>query len=141
MSDRGRALAPLARARAMCLVTFRRSGAPVGTVVWPVVLDATVYVVTPPGSGKLKRLRREPRVTMTPCTQWGRATGATWAGTARIVSGEEAARARRALRTRYRLVFSLLMLVNRLRRHGGEVVVAITPTGPDDTGSRGRVVV
>ena len=56
----------LADARFIDLVTFRRSGAPVGTPVLFVQDGARLLVRTAAGTGKLKRLAHTPDVELTP---------------------------------------------------------------------------
>jgi uncharacterized protein len=57
------------------LTTFRRSGEPVHTPVWFARLDGYLYVTTDPESGKMKRIRNNERVVLTPCTYWNVPTG------------------------------------------------------------------
>ena len=71
------------------LVTFRRSGEPVPTPVWFGLRGGRAYVRTLIDAGKVKRLRREPRVLLAPCTVRGTPTGPVAEGIARILGGEE----------------------------------------------------
>jgi len=52
--------------RYMRLTTFRRSGKAVPTTVWFAFVDGKAYVFTSANSGKAKRIRNNPRVTLTP---------------------------------------------------------------------------
>jgi hypothetical protein len=65
----------LARHRHTLVVTFRRDGAPVATPVWAAVAEGRVYVRAERSSGKVKRLRRDPRALLAPCTTQGRHLG------------------------------------------------------------------
>jgi hypothetical protein len=85
----------------MSLITYRRDGSPVATVVWFVVENKTLYVRTFAGMGKMKRLRRELRVQIAPCGPDERLAGAYCDGTARIVTGDEAERAYKLLNRKY----------------------------------------
>ena len=87
--------------RNVLLTTYRRDGTPVGTPVHIAVVGDIAYVRTFDPSGKLKRLRRNPDVEIAPCTVRGRATGLGMRATARILDGEESARAARALAGKY----------------------------------------
>ena len=60
------ALALLEGHRYMRLTTFRRSGKAVPTTVWFALVDGRAYVFTSANSGKAKRIRNNPRVTLTP---------------------------------------------------------------------------
>ena len=52
--------------RYMRMTTFRRSGKAVPTTVWFALVDGKVYVFTSANSGKAKRIRNYPSVTLTP---------------------------------------------------------------------------
>jgi PPOX class probable F420-dependent enzyme len=59
------------------LETFRKNGVSMKTPVWFVQESETIYVQTMANSGKVKRIRNNGRVTITPCKMDGRPTG-TW---------------------------------------------------------------
>ena len=83
------------RHRYLSLATFRISGAEVRTPVWFTTLNGKLYVFTAGDSGKVKRLRRSPRVRIAPCTMRGDVQGGWRDTTARIIAtpppGAEAA--------------------------------------------------
>jgi len=60
------ALAELARERYVSLATFRRNGAEVRTPIWFAVVDQRLWMMTGGDSGKVKRLRNDPRVRVAP---------------------------------------------------------------------------
>lgn len=62
----------LADERFISLTTFRRSGRPVHTPVWVSRDGEALVVLTPAGSGKVKRLRHNPRVEIRPCGRFGK---------------------------------------------------------------------
>jgi PPOX class probable F420-dependent enzyme len=110
----------LAEEKYMLFTTFRRDGRAVATPVWVVGLPGgELGFSTGSGSGKAKRLRHTPRVTVQACDRSGSTThGETHTATARLVSGEELARIRTAVRAKYgamALLTSLFPLVARLR--------------------------
>ncbi len=87
------------------LTTLRRGGEAVVTPVWFVVLDGLLYVRTGAASGKVKRIRNNPRVLLAPATVRGRPVGSNTGARARVLGPEEAglaATAIRLLRRRYR---------------------------------------
>ena len=92
------------------LTTFRRSGDAVPTTLWFALVDGRLYATTPPDSGKMKRIRNDPRVILTPCNAWGRPRGESVEGVARAVDGAAPERAESALREKYRLGLALLHL-------------------------------
>jgi len=117
----------LVRARAVMLTTFRRSGEGVGTTVWLAVEEGRILVTTTPTSGKVKRIRNDGRVTVAPCTQFGRVTGAAEEARARLMTPEETETALAAIRQRYGLLDRFFSLVNRLQGETEEIGIEITP--------------
>jgi len=94
--------------RSYCLVvSFRRNGHPVLTPVWFGVVADRLYFRTDAETGKVKRIRRNPRVRLAPCTARGRPLAAPIEGIARIVSGSDALAAEQALDENYGLGRSL----------------------------------
>ena len=84
------------------VVTYRRNGVPVATPVWFGMAEGRLYFRSLEDSVKLKRIARDGRVLVAPCTARGRPVGAPVAGRARLLeAGEEAARAERAIQANY----------------------------------------
>jgi uncharacterized protein len=124
------AATPLTEARFIDLVTFRRSGEPVGTPVLFVPDGDRLLVRTATRAGKLKRLAHTTRVELTPCDQRGRHIGRTVAGEARVLGPEAVGPALARLHRRYRIAGPLFSLVRRLRRQPDviiEVCLAVAP--------------
>jgi uncharacterized protein len=91
----------LRRASYIDLVTYRKSGARVHTPVWFAEQDGRLYVMTRSDSGKLKRIRNNPRVEVAPSTIRGRRTGSPIPAIAQVAADAEAAR--RLIRKKYLL--------------------------------------
>ena len=115
-------LLPLADARFVSLTTFRRSGEAVSTPVWVGREGETLVVLTPADSGKVKRLRNDPRVELRPCGRFGQVADGVEpvAGTAELREHtDDVERARATIRRTYpiesRLVLGIERLVERLR--------------------------
>ena len=115
-------LLPLADARFVSLTTFRRSGEPVSTPVWVGRDGGSLVVLTPADSGKVKRLRHDPRVEIAPCGRFGAVADGVVpvAGTAKVREHpDDVERARATIRRTYplesRLVLGIERLVERLR--------------------------
>lgn len=115
-------LLSLADARFVSLTTFRRSGERVSTPVWVGRDGDALVVLTPAGSGKVKRLRRDPRVELAPCGRFGKVDdGAVPVpGIAEVrESTADVDRARATIRRHYpiesRLVLGIERSVERLR--------------------------
>jgi PPOX class probable F420-dependent enzyme len=91
------------------LETFKKSGEGVKTPVWfaadPAASldsnDAKLYVYTIGVSGKVKRIRNNPRVRIAPCDMRGRVLGEWVEARVAILTGEEAARGMRLLNKKY----------------------------------------
>ena len=83
------------------LVTYRRSGTAVSTPMWFVEEGGVLYVRTPAKSGKVKRLRNNPRVRVVPSDGRGCPKGAWIEGRARIVDGVQAERVNRLVHRKY----------------------------------------
>ncbi len=84
------AFAPLNVSKVALLTTFRRNGQGVGTPVGIQIVNRTVYFTTWSTTGKVKRLARNPRVTLAPFTKRGmKVIGPTVEGTARRLEEAE----------------------------------------------------
>jgi uncharacterized protein len=83
------------------LVTYRRSAAAVPTPMWFVEEGGVLYVRTPAKSGKVKRLRNNPRVRVVPSDGRGGPKGAWIEGRARIVDDVQAERVNRLVHWKY----------------------------------------
>ena len=122
----------LGREQFVSLTTYRRSGVGVPTPVWIGRDGDALVVTTPAGSGKVKRLRTNPRVEMRPCSRSGRVDDASRpvAGVAEVITDEATcARMTGVLRAKYGVQFRLVMVVERLLRSGQSrrVLLRITP--------------
>src|SRR5712691_8270534 len=101
--------APFAGQKYLNLETFKKNGTGVKMPVWfaanpSVSLDsneAKLYVYTIGVSGKVKRIRNNPRVKIAPCDMRGRVLGEWVEARAEIVSGEEASRGMQLLNKKY----------------------------------------
>jgi PPOX class probable F420-dependent enzyme len=102
----------LANEKYLSLVTFRKNGEPVATAVWVAGMGDELGVITEESAGKVKRIRNNPRVTLTPCDVKGKVLpgAATTEATARLVTGEDAVRVDRAIRRKYHLAYFAISL-------------------------------
>jgi PPOX class probable F420-dependent enzyme len=105
------------RQRNALLTTYKRDGTAVGTPVHVAVEDGRAYIRTYGKAWKWKRVRHTPGCELAPCTARGRVTGPAVRVHGRILEGDEAARAARALARKYPLLHGLLIpRVHRLMR-------------------------
>lgn len=119
-------LTPFAGQKYLSLESYRKDGSPVRTPVWFAQDNGTLYVYTEENSGKMKRIRRNPRVRIAPCDMRGKITGDWVDAEARICAPEEAARGNRLLDRKYWLK-KIFNITSKLRRQG-RVVLAIQPS-------------
>ena len=115
------------------LETFRKSGAGVRTPVWfaadPTTdirsKDAKLYIYTVENTGKVKRVRNNPRVRVAPCNRTGKLEGEWIDASARVVEGAESARGLNLLSQKYFLkrLFDLFAVFRSAKRE----VLVITP--------------
>ena len=120
-------LRDLADESCVSLTTFRRSGEGVATPVWVIAdPDGTgVVVMTPGSSGKVKRVRRQSRVTLRPCGRFGAVDddAPEVEGTARIGVYDE--RLEQAFKAAYGVEYRVIMGVERVRGASREDRVAL----------------
>jgi len=123
------------RGKYISLTSFKRDGAGVATPVWFVVEDGQLLVLTDTQSFKAKRIRRNPRVMVAPCSAGGRLRSDPVSARAEILPPSELHRVDQLMTRKYRLdrivVLPIYRAVRRLRgfRDGtGNVILAITPT-------------
>ena len=93
----------------LLLTTLRRDGTPVGTPVWLVPDTDTLLVITQADSGKVRRIRSNPAVTVAPCDARGRPLGPAVDAVAELLDDADTARARSLITHRYGLLGRLLM--------------------------------
>ena len=96
--------AELRNQKYISLTTYRKTGVPVRTPVWFAEENGKLYIFTNPTSGKVKRMRNNPAVSVAPCTIRGRVTGPDFPGQAHFLSTQAAAAARKLLEKKYWLM-------------------------------------
>ena len=115
----------------MNLTTYRKSGQPVVTTVWFAQVGDTLYGMSEPQAGKIKRMRNNPAVSVAPSTYAGKVLAEASAGSARILPEAEAAVARQALDKKYGLqmtFFKIYLKVRRIAQTYWEIKPAQEPT-------------
>ena len=93
------------------LETFRRNGESMKTPVWFALEGEIIYVQTMANSGKVKRIRNNGHVNVTPCKMDGKPTG-TWvpADAREIVDEEISRKVNRLLDKKYGLMKKITAL-------------------------------
>ena len=85
-----------------CLVvSYRRSGQPIATPVWFAIDGDRLVFESDADSLKLKRIGRNPKVRVAPCSSRGRPLAPPAEATARILDDDEEPAAERALAEKY----------------------------------------
>lgn len=130
----------------MLLTTFRKSGDGVPTPVWTVpVSDGRVGMWTAAGTGKYKRLRNNPHVSIQACTARGKTAPGDriFQGTAEITQGGALFdEVQTKIRAKYGWQIPLVKRVSRLQgrfkadQTFGDTVVLITLDGLNDQPDR-----
>jgi uncharacterized protein len=96
--------------RTMLLTTRKRDGTTVGTPVHIALgPDGSAYFRTWSATGKAKRMRNFPQVSIAPCTARGTPTGPQRQATARLLDGPQAAVAAKAIATKYPVLQGVLV--------------------------------
>jgi len=108
-------LAQFAKQQFINVETYRRNGQGVPTPVWFVEDMGTLYVRTGDNSGKVKRIRNNPRVRVTPCDMRGGPLGEWVEGQARFADAAETERVSQLLTRKYGFQKVMFEIVSRLQ--------------------------
>ena len=109
------------------VTSYRKNGEGVPTPVWVVRDGDALAIWTPTGSGKVKRIRREPAVLVAPCDFGGKLLGEPVGGRAIVLDSAGTERVRGLLRRKYGLTGRLTLIGSRLRRgRAGTVAIRIS---------------
>src|SRR5512133_4322567 len=127
--------APACPGKYLSLTSFRRDGTRVATPGWFVEADGRLLVETDASSHKVRRIRRDPRVTIAPCTATGRLRGTPVPAWAELLPDAKICRVDRLMAGKYRVdllfikpIRNLQAALRRRRPRGTPVVLEITPS-------------
>ncbi|MEV0030640.1 PPOX class F420-dependent oxidoreductase [Nocardia sp. NPDC050793] len=113
------------------LTTYKKDGSPVGSPVWLAQHDDRIVVAANADSWKIKRIRRNPNVTLQLCNARGTATsGDVVDGHAEILDTVGTERARTLIRKKYGIVGALVAWTGKLRGPNNTVGISITAAAP-----------
>ena len=132
--ERPAATTPTIPGKYLSLTSFRRDGSGVATPVWFVEADGRLLVETDAGSYKVRRIRRNPQVTIAPCTATGRLRGTPTTAWAELLPDAEVIRMDRLMARKYRVDLLFIKPIRKLqatlrrRPRGTPVVLEITPS-------------
>ena len=107
-----------ARRRTALLTTYKRDGTPVDTPLTIAVEGDHAFIRTYDRAWKAKRMRNNPEVRIAPSTVRGKPRGQAIPARSRLLEGEEAAHAARALARRQPILQGVVVpLTHRLMRY------------------------
>jgi PPOX class probable F420-dependent enzyme len=113
------------------LTTFKNNGDAVASPMW-IVRDADqVSVWTPADASKVKRVRRDPRVTLTACGRTGKVKAGrpTFDGTAEVITDPPSvARTESLIKHKYGAEFRVVMLIETIAARGRKPRVGLRIT-------------
>jgi uncharacterized protein len=127
--------AQLGAEKFVALTTFKRDGEGVSTPMWIARDDNELLAWTHADSWKVKRVRRDPRVTLQPCSRMGKVPDGALpvGGRAEVVSDPgRIAQVKEMIRRKYGLGFQVVTLLERIAARGRQkdrVVLTITLDG------------
>jgi len=110
--------------------TYRKTGDAVRTPVWFIEESGELLVRTDSSTGKIRRIRNNPRVRIVPCNARGTIKG-TWVdGEARIIEAGSSERVFSLLKKKYGMSYRLIRLVQRFSRgkaHPVGLAIRVSP--------------
>ena len=110
--------------RYLNLESVKRDGTSIQTPVWFAEEQGVLYIYTLANAGKVRRIRRHPRIRIAPCTMRGTVIGPWVEADATIVDATTAAHGHALLRHKYGWMKGIGDLFSRLL-HRERVVIAI----------------
>ncbi len=115
MTDATSPFAPLAGAEYLVLTTYRKSGVGVPTTVWFAEANGKLYITASAGTGKVKRIRNNPQVTLAPSDARGTTSAPAFAARARLLPEADFGVAQAALHAKYGAQFDALLTQSAAR--------------------------
>ena len=126
-------LANLKDQKFVSLTTFKRNGEAVASAMWIVGDGRELWAWTPADAWKVKRIRRDPRVTLTPCGRTGKVSAGQPVvdATAEVLTdASEVARVESLIKRKYGVEFRLVTLIETIAARGRKprFALRITPS-------------
>ncbi|WP_405165053.1 PPOX class F420-dependent oxidoreductase [Nocardia sp. NBC_01499] len=118
----------LGASRFVLLTTYKKDGTPVGTPVWVAPDGDRIVVWTNPTTWKVKRIRRNPDVTLQVSDARGRPKGdEVLTGTATVLDANDTQRVRDLVSRKYGIIGTLVIKLHKLfRGANASTALAIT---------------
>ena len=97
------------------LETYRRNGQAVRTTVWFVIDAGTIYIRTDMNSGKVKRIKNNPNIRITPSGARGQLKGKWIEGKIKMAGSLELEHANQLLEQKYGIQGKIIRVFNKIR--------------------------
>ena len=97
------------------LETYRRNGQAVRTTVWFVMDAGTIYIRTDMNSGKIKRIKNNPNIRITPSGARGQLKGKWIEGKIKMAGSLEVEHANQLLEEKYGIQGKIIRVFNKIR--------------------------
>ena len=97
------------------LETYRRNGQAVRTTVWFVMDAGTIYIRTDMNSGKVKRIKNNPNIRITPSGARGQLKGKWIEGKIKMAGSLELEHANQLLEQKYGIQGRIIRVFNKIR--------------------------
>ena len=97
------------------LETYRRNGQAVLTTVWFVMDAGTIYIRTDMNSGKIKRIKNNPNIRITPSGARGQLKGKWIEGKIKMAGSLELEHANQLLEQKYGIQGKIIRVFNKIR--------------------------
>lgn len=119
----------IADGKYVSLTTFKKDGTPVATPLWGAREGDRLLLWTTTDSWKVKRIKRNGKVTIAPCTARGKLTGEPVEGLAEILDEPATESVRSAIAKKYGILGWLTIKGSNLRRgKSGTVGISVSPS-------------
>ncbi|MBJ8345566.1 PPOX class F420-dependent oxidoreductase [Antrihabitans sp. YC2-6] len=121
--------AQVGKAQYLMLTTFRKDGTPVGTPLWAAPDGEKILIWTVTDSWKVKRIKRNPDVTLQVCDMRGKLKGdVVVKGRAEILDAKGTDRARSVISKKYGITGLIAIKASLLRRgKSGTIGISVVP--------------
>ena len=122
MSASGDKLSQFAGKKYISIETYRKTGDPVRTPVWFVEENGELFVRTDSDTGKMKRIRNNPRVRVAVCNIRGNIKGSWVEGEAQTTDMESSDHIFSLLKKKYGTLYRIVRFTERFSRSKAEPV-------------------
>lgn len=124
-------VAELGNEKFVSLTTFKRNGEAVAAPMWIVRDGDKLLAWTPADAWKVKRILRDPRVTLTPCGRTGKVRDEqpVHAGTSELITdADEVQRVQSMIKRKYGLEYRIVTLIEGIAARGRKPRVGLRIT-------------